>query len=60
MSLGRSSPLDWFRGQFASVWPGTYINVRNAPYRRYGPRGVRVFYNNDWGFMSGNCLTGGL
>jgi len=40
--------------------PGEYINVRNATYRRYGPRGVRVFRSGTWLFMSGNCLTGGL
>ena len=31
-------------------------NVRNEPYRRYGPRGVRVYQFGRHGFMSNNCL----
>jgi hypothetical protein len=52
---------DDFRDPYGDpINPNTWINVRNQPYRRYGPRGVRVFYQGKWGFVSGNCLSGGL
>ena len=37
---------------------GEGINVRNHPYRTYGPRGVRVFREGHWVFMSDRCLSG--
>lgn len=49
---------------FSTPWgspavPGEGINVRNYPYRTYGPRGVRVYRESHWAFMSDACLTGG-
>jgi hypothetical protein len=51
---------DNFQDPYAQFGYGATVNVRNAPYRRLGARGVRVFYAGLWGYMSGNCLSGGL
>lgn len=36
---------------------GDSIRTRDAPYRTRGPRGVVVYMNNSWGFMSSSCVT---
>jgi len=51
---------DDFSDPYATVYNGQTVNVRNAPYRRYGPRGVRVFHAGLWGFISANCVSGGF
>lgn len=55
-----NATADDFSDQFATVYYGYQLNVRNAPYRRYGPRGVRIFYQGTWGFVSANCVSGGF
>jgi len=48
---------DNFSGQYgAPIYPGEWMNVRNAPYRKIGPRGVRIYRIDRWLFMSDNCL----
>jgi hypothetical protein len=57
MWLNYDPTADHFSGVYGPpAYAGEYINVRNAPYRRYGPRGVRVFRTGTWGFMSVNCF----
>jgi hypothetical protein len=34
------------------------VEVRDAPYRRYGPTSVRVYMFGRWGFMHMDCLSG--
>jgi hypothetical protein len=31
-------------------------DIRDEPYRRYGPRGVRAFHDGSWGFYSTTCF----
>jgi hypothetical protein len=33
-------------------------DIRDEPYRRYGPRGVRGFHAGQWGFYSKTCFPG--
>jgi hypothetical protein len=37
---------------------GEQGNIRNEPYRRYGPRGVRGMHAGAHGFYSKNCFPG--
>jgi hypothetical protein len=55
-----NASADDFMDPYATVYYGQTLNIRNAPYRRYGPRGVRVFYAGIWGFVSANCVSGGF
>lgn len=52
----------WLRdAPYSPKYPGTYIKVRNNPYRTYaGPRSIRTYTDATWTVMSGSCLTGGL
>lgn len=49
---------DHFSTQDGTYYQGNVISVRDAPYRTYGPRGVVVYMQAEWGFMSNNCLSG--
>jgi hypothetical protein len=51
---------DNFSDPFNTVTYGMVLNVHNAPDRRFGPRGVRIYNSGIWGFVSGNCVSGGL
>ncbi|WP_285498651.1 hypothetical protein [Actinokineospora sp. NBRC 105648] len=31
-------------------------DIRDEPYRRYGPRGVRAMHSGRWGFYSTACF----
>ncbi len=33
-------------------------DIRDEPYRRYGPRGVRAMHAGQWGFYSTACFPG--
>jgi hypothetical protein len=55
-----NASTDDFSDPYNTVYSGQTLNVRNAPYRRYGPRGVRVFNSGIWGFVSANCVSGGF
>jgi len=35
---------------------GEQGNIRDEPYRRYGPRGVRAMHYSTWGFFSRSCF----
>jgi len=35
---------------------GEQGNIRDEPYRRYGPRGVRAMHGGQWGFYSTTCF----
>lgn len=37
---------------------GEQGNIRDEPYRRYGPRGVRARHYGTWGFYSVTCFPG--
>ena len=37
---------------------GEQGDIRDEPYRRYGPRGVRGFHSGQWGFYSTACFPG--
>ena len=37
---------------------GEQGNIRDEPYRRYGPRGVRAMHGGQWGFYSTACFPG--
>lgn len=37
---------------------GEQGNIRDEPYRRYGPRGVRAMHYGTWGFFSVTCFPG--
>lgn len=55
--LNYNDTTDNFSGQYgAPIYPGEWMNVRNAPYRKIGPRGVRIYRIDRWLFMSDNCL----
>lgn len=56
--LNYDPPTDHFSDHFGWVDAGQQVNVRDAPYRTYGPRAVRVYFNAHWDFMSDTCLTG--
>jgi hypothetical protein len=35
---------------------GEQGDIRDEPYRRYGPRGVRAMHGGQWGFYSTACF----
>jgi hypothetical protein len=35
---------------------GEQGDIRDEPYRRYGPRGVRAMHSGRWGFYSTGCF----
>jgi hypothetical protein len=48
---------------FSYEWGDTLVNgeqgnIRDEPYRRYGPRGVRAMHGGQWGFYSTTCFPG--
>ncbi len=48
---------------FSSEYGGALVrgeqgDIRDEPYRRYGPRGVRGFHSGQWGFYSTACFPG--
>lgn len=48
---------------FSWEWGDTLVrgeqgNIRDEPYRRYGPRGVRAMHGGQWGFYSRTCFPG--
>lgn len=48
-----------FRDVYGDVYyNGEQADIRDEPYRSYGPRGVRGMENGKWGFFSKNCLSG--
>lgn len=50
---------DDFRDVYGDVYyNGEQADIRDEPYRSYGPRGVRGMENGKWGFFSKNCLSG--
>lgn len=50
---------DDFRDVYGDVYyNGERADIRDQPYRNYGPRGVRGMENGKWGFFSKNCLSG--
>jgi hypothetical protein len=40
----------------APLAKGEQGDIRDEPYRRYGPRGVRAMHGGQWGFYSTGCF----
>jgi len=42
----------------AALVKGEQGDIRDEPYRRHGPRGVRAMHSGKWGFYSTGCFPG--
>ncbi len=57
-SIGQVPEEDHFTDHWNTYVQGEQADIRDEPYRRYGPRGVRAMDRGTWGFFSVNCLSG--
>ena len=49
---------DKFSDEYSTPLGNEQGDIRDEPYRRYGPRGVRAFHDGQWGFYSRTCFPG--